>query len=204
MRITIEGAVKELWVGRKWLVDRWNVKSGRAIGTEEEVRALNAYLDSFQTKVYEARRQLIESNKCISAEAIKNFLIGRSERPCMLIEFFHNHNEQMERLVGQEYAKGTLDRYKTSLEHTRSFLQWKFNVADIDIKKLDYEFIADYEFWLKSSRKCGHNSTMKYLGNFKKIVIPCIKSGWLQKDPFLGFKMSKREVEKIALTASEL
>ena len=129
MRITVDGEVKELSVGRKWLVDRWNVKSGRAIGTKEEVRALNAYLDSFQTKVYEARRQLIESNKCISAEAIKYFLIERSERPRMLIEIFHKYNEQMETLVGQEYAKGTLERYKTSLEHTRSFIHWKFNVT---------------------------------------------------------------------------
>jgi integrase len=45
---------------------------------------------------------------------------------------------------------------------------------------------------------------MKYLSNFKKIVIKCIKNGWLQKDPFIGFNMAKREVERTALTENEL
>src|SRR5580704_1052149 len=113
----------------------------------------------------------------------------------MLIEIFQNHNDQMGALVGNEFSKATLTRYKTSLCHTESFLQWKYNVDDIDIKKLNYEFIAEYEFWLKSLRKCNHNSTMKYIGNFRKIINRCIRMGWLQKDPFFGFKMNKREVE---------
>jgi site-specific recombinase XerD len=122
----------------------------------------------------------------------------------MLLEVFQNHNEQMEALVGQEYAPGTLERYKTSYNHTKSYLKWKFQIEDLDITKLNFEFISDYEFWLKSVRKCDHNTTMKYLSNFKKIVIKCIKNGWLQKDPFIGFNMAKREVERTALTENEL
>ena len=68
----------------------------------------------------------------------------------------------MAALVGKEFAAGTLERYETSLKHTRSFLEWKFKVPDLDIRKLDFEFIADYEFWLKSVRHCDHNTTMKY------------------------------------------
>lgn len=60
---------------------------------------------------------------------------------------------------------------------------WKYKVNDIDIKKLNYEFMADYEFWFKSVRKCDHNTTAKYLQNFKKIVNICLKNAWLQRDP---------------------
>lgn len=45
---------------------------------------------------------------------------------------------------------------------------------------------------------------MKYLSNFRKIVNICIRNGWLQKDPFIAFKMTKREVERTALTEFEL
>lgn len=110
----------------------------------------------------------------------------------------------MAALVGQEYAPGTLERYKRSYKHTQSFLEWKYKLKDIDITKLNFEFISDYEFWLKSVRKCDHNTTMKYLSNFKKIVIRCIKNGWLQRDPFIGFNMAEREVERTALTEYEL
>src|SRR5436190_6857634 len=74
----------------------------------------------------------------------------------------------------------------------------------MDITRLNYEFMSEYEFWLKSTRKCDHNSTMKYLANFKKIVNKCVRNGWLRRDPFLAFKMTKREVERTALTETEL
>ena len=122
----------------------------------------------------------------------------------MLMEIFKYHNQQMGELVGREFAPGTYERYCTSYKHTLSFLQWKYNVTDIDINQLNFEFITEYEFWLKSTRKCDHNSTMKYLSNFRKIINRCIRNGWLQRDPFLGFKMTKREIDRIALTEFEL
>ena len=88
--------------------------------------------------------------------------------------------------------------------YTLTFLQWKYKVDDIDISKLDYEFISEYEFWIKSVRKCNHNSTIKYLTNFRKVINRCVRHGWLTKDPFANFKMTLREVERIALTETEL
>jgi hypothetical protein len=45
---------------------------------------------------------------------------------------------------------------------------------------------------------------MKYLSNFRKIVNRCIQNGWLLRNPFTGFKMTKREVERQALTQEQL
>src|SRR5260221_11492015 len=110
----------------------------------------------------------------------------------------------MQELVGREFTPKTLERYNTSRRHTGNFMKWKYKIDDIDIKKLNYEFITDYEFWLKSVRKCDHNTTIKYLSNFKKVVNICLKNAWLARDPFLGFKMTKREVERPFLTDEEL
>jgi hypothetical protein len=79
-------------------------------------------------------------------------------------------------------------------------MEWKYKVSDIDVNKLDYEFITEYEFWLKSVRKCNHNSAIKYLTNFRKVINRCLRNGWLPKDPFANFKMTLREVERTALT----
>jgi site-specific recombinase XerD len=204
MRITINGACTELSIQRECEPERWNSRAGRANGTKEEIRVLNVYLDSLQSKVYEIYRNFIDKEEAVTPARIKNQLLGIAERARMILEVFQHHNDQVEQLVGSEFSAGTLERYKTSLEHTRSFLKWKYNVLDMDIRKLDYEFISEYSFWLKSIRKCSHNTTMKYLANFKKIVLICIKNGWLQKDPFTGFKLAKREVERPFLTQTEL
>jgi site-specific recombinase XerD len=205
MRITIDGDYCEISTKRKCAPDKWNTDAGRMIGKGDVVKSFNAYLDTLQQKVFEAKRKLIETDKTLSPENIKNLLLQKSDQPkYMLMEIFKNHNNQMAALVGREYAPGTLQRYETSLRHTQSFLKWKYKVADFEISKLDFEFISDYEFWLKSIRKCDHNTTIKYLSNFKKIVNRCLRNGWLQKDPFLRFNMRKREVERTALTEFEL
>jgi site-specific recombinase XerD len=208
MRITVDGIVTELSLQRSCDPASWDARAYRATGKTEPVRALNAYLNTVQAKVYEAKLLLIQAGHPVTAENIKNQVLGREivsgERPRMIMEIFAYHNQQMAALVGKEFAAGTLERYETSLKHTRSFLEWKFKVPDLDIRKLDFEFIADYEFWLKSVRRCDHNTTMKYLSNFRKIVNRCIQNGWISRNPFTGFKMTKREVERQALTQEQL
>ncbi|MDP3667905.1 MAG: phage integrase SAM-like domain and Arm DNA-binding domain-containing protein [Sediminibacterium sp.] len=206
MRITVNGDYREISTKRKCDSTKWSVTAGRVDGKTEFAKSLNSYLEVLQRKVYDARKSLLENDHPVTAENIKTILLGReiSGHKFMLMGIFKHHNDQMAELVGREYAPGTLERYITSYKHTQSFLEWKYKVSDMDINRLDFEFITEYEFWLKSVRKCDHNTTMKYLSNFRKIVNRCLLSGWLLKNPFMGFKMTKREVERTALTEFEL
>lgn len=205
MRITVDGARTEI-SSKRVCEDpqKWNSQVGRMIGIKESTRCLNSFLDSLQQKVFTAYQSLLHSDEVITPEKLKNKVLGITERGRMIIEVFQQHNDQMNALVGQEYAILTSRRYATTLQHTREFINWKFRVYDIEINKLNYEFIADFEFYLKSVRKCGHNSAVKYLSNFKKIVLQCVKKGWLPKDPFYGFNMATKEVVRDILTQDEL
>lgn len=204
LRITIDKEVTELSISRKCEGKSWDKRAEKVLGKSEEARELNHYISTYRMKVFEARLLLIEQNKPVTAPAIKNLLTGIEEKAKQILAVFQQHNEQMAALVGKEFSPGTMERYKTSLEHTRSFIQWKYKLDDMSILKLDFEFVSDYEFWLKSVRNCNHNTSIKYIANFRKIVNRCIRNGWLKKDPFIGFKMTKREVERVALTETEL
>ncbi|MBB6130928.1 phage integrase SAM-like domain and Arm DNA-binding domain-containing protein [Mucilaginibacter lappiensis] len=183
-RITVNGDVRELSIKRLCEPSRWNQDAGRASGTKEEARQLNNHLDTIYLKAQEAKRTLLADGKSVTALAIKNILYGKTDEGKSIIGVFKEHNERMESLVGHEFSPRTLQRYKTTLTHTISFIQWKFNKPDADIRLLDYEFINDFGFWLKSFQKCNHNSSMKYLANLKKIVLHCVRSKWLPGDPF--------------------
>jgi site-specific recombinase XerD len=204
LRITIDGIAKEISTGRKCPPERWNSRAGRMMGTKEDARQLNSYLDTLQTKVFEVRRQLLEKDSIINADHLKATLKGTASKPRMLIEIFDEHNKQMQSLVGKDFSVATLKRYKTSLGLTKQFIEWKYGMCDLDIKRLNYEFLSQYEFWLKAHRNCNHNTTMKYLSNFRKVVNRCIRNGWLEKDPFFGFKMTQKEVVPEFLNAHEL
>jgi site-specific recombinase XerD len=203
LRITVDGVSKELSTKRDWDPARWHVRSGRALGTKEDAKTLNLMLDTIALKAQDARRILIAENKEITAQAIKNYLMGIDDRKTIL-NVFNEHNVQVNSLVGKEYAWGTYDLFNRTFKHTQAFIKWKYGADDLDIKKLDYEFISQYSYYLKSVKDCQHNTTMKYLTYFKKIVLLCVKYGWLDRDPFTAFKMNRKEVEKPFLTEREL
>jgi hypothetical protein len=170
LRLTIAGKRAEVSTGRECEPQRWNAAAGRASGTTEAIKLLNRYLDSLQAKVYEAQYQLDLEGVSINVERLKRKLTGKEERAKYLIEIFTEHNRKMATLVGDEFAPGTLERYTTSLKHTLDFLQLKYQVSDIDIRKVDHAFITEYEFYLRSVRKCSNNTAVKYIKNFGKII----------------------------------
>jgi site-specific recombinase XerD len=57
---------------------------------------------------------------------------------------------------------------------------------------------------LKTERNCAHNSALKYLAYFKKIVRIAYANGWLDKNPFFNFKSKRKVVEREFLTSQEL
>jgi hypothetical protein len=196
--------MKELTTSRKCDPELWDQKSERAYGKGGYIKELNNHFSTLKVKVFEARLLLIENNTIVTAESIKNLLIGKVEKSKTIAEVFKNHNDQLAALIGSDYSPETLRRYKICFGHTLSFIKWKYGIEDLEISKLNYEFLTDYLFWLKTVGKCNHNTSMKYIRNFRKIVNGSIRRGWLTRDPFLGFKMSMEEVKITPLSKEEL
>lgn len=204
VRLTVDG--KRLEFSTKKFVEktRWSNELSKMKGATEEARSINSYLDLMKSKVLDAQMELLHRNEVLSIENFKNKLLGNEERKRMLVPIFEDHNNKIKELVGKEYAPGTLERYTTSLKHTIEFMQWKYNISDIDITKIDHAFITDYEFWLRSVRNCANNTAVKYLKNFNKIIKLCLANDWLDKNPFANYKSKVKEVERVYLTEAEI
>jgi len=204
VRLTVDGNRMEF--STKKFIDsaKWSPEMSKMKGNTEHARSLNEYLDLMRSKIFDIQMELIHRNEPLTIEVFKNRLLGIHERERMLIPIFEEHNRKVEELLGLEYALGTLERYKTSLKHTKEFLQWKYNISDIEINKIDHSFVTEYEFYLRSVRKCANNTAVKYIKNFKKIIKICISNGWLDKDPFANYKSKIREVERDYLTQDEV
>ena len=203
-RITINGKRIELSTNRFVEISKWSTEAGKMKGTSEEARSINNHLDLLKSQIRDAEMELIHKKIALTTETIKSKLLGVDERARMLVPIFQDHNNKIKELVGKEYAPGTLERYTTSLKHTIEFMQWKYNISDIDITKIDHAFITDYEFWLRSVRNCANNTAVKYLKNFNKIIKLCLANDWLDKNPFANYKSKVKEVERVYLTEAEI
>lgn len=204
LRITVNGKRSEVTTGRSCEPAQWNPISNRAKGKREEIKTLNAHLDNLQNKVFEAHRQLSEKDEIITSHTLRDHFQGKVTKQVTLIDVFKDHNHKVESLVGAEFSKGTVQRYRTSLKHTVEFMQWKYNIDDIDIRKVNHSFITEYDFYLRSVRKCANNSAIKYLKNFGKIIRICLSNGLLATDPFLNFKSKIKKVNRVYLNEDEI
>lgn len=204
LRFTVDGHRAEASTGKTCDPSRWNSQAGRAIGTKEDIRTLNAHLDTLQAQAQDLHRWMTANDEMITAEGLKNRFIGKTEKVRTLITVFEDHNQKMRSLVGQEFEKSTLQRYETALMHTKDFMQWQHNVSDIPITRINFAFLNDFEYYLRSVRKCANNSAIKYIKNLGKIVRICLGNGWLTVDPYLNYKPKTKKVHRLVLTKEEL
>ena len=203
-RITINGRRLDNSTGKFVDPSKWHPEMSKMRGNSEEARLINGHLDNLRTKILIAEKELNKKDIPVNLETLKNMLLGTKERHRLLVPIFEEHNNKIKELLGIEYAPGTYERYQTSLKHTKDFLNWKYSISDIDITKIDHAFITDYEFYLRSVRKCANNTAVKYIKNFNKIIKLCLANDWLEKNPFANYKSKVKEVERVYLSEGEI
>lgn len=204
LRLTVDGKRTEFSISRKCDPGRWDAVTGKATGSKADSRTLNAFLDGIRFKIQELQRRMSEADETITAETLKSRFIGKEERARTLLSVFEDHNKKMRSLVGQEFEKSTLQRYETCLMHTKEFMQFQYHVSDIPVTKINFAFLNDFEYYLRSVRKCGNNSAIKYIKNLGKIVRICLGNGWLTVDPYVNYKPKQKTVHREVLTKEEL
>jgi len=204
LRITVNGKRSQISIKRKISINKWNNEAGKVIGTTLEVKELNRYLNSLKHKIYKIQQKLLDDNRQITALLIKNIFTGEEENHKMLLKIFQDHNNQVERLVGKDFAPGTLERYKTAKKHLQAFLKLEYKFDDISVKDVNHKFIHGFEYYLKTERNCSHNTAIKYITNFKKIIRIAYANDWISKDPFFNWKARLKTVDREFLSKEEI
>ncbi|MBC6110699.1 site-specific integrase [Pedobacter sp. CCM 8938] len=204
IRFTVDGQRAEVSTGKFCDPMRWNPKSGRAVGTKEGVRVLNRHLDSLNFQFQQIHQMMEASQELISAGAIRARFTGKSGKVLTLVSVFEEHNKKMESLIGQEFEKSTYLRYKTCLMHVRDFMKLEYKITDLPVSRISFKFLTDFEYYLRSTRKCANNSAIKYIKNMGKIVRICLGNGWLTVDPYINYKPKVKKVNRVVLCTEEL
>lgn len=203
-RITINGIRIELSTSRFVEKTKWNTSAGKIKGTSEEARTINSYLDILKSKIYETENWMVNNNQVINAQTFKNKLLGIDENQRTLIQIFEDHNKKMKELVGKEFSVNTYKKYETTLSHTKEFLKSQYSLNDIAIKKVDILFLNNFDYYLRNTKNCNNNSTIKYIRNFGKIIKQSYANGWIERDPFLSYRGKVKEVEREFLSQFEI
>lgn len=204
LRITVNGKQAEFSTGKDVEISKWSSAQNRLKGNSEEARTINKYLDILQSNVLVLENKLLLSRDSFDATDIKNLLTGAETTERFLIPIFEEHNSNMEKLIGKEYAIATLKNFKTCLAHLKDFL-WRFHKkSDINIQKLEPSFLNDFDFFLRTKSNINNNSAVKHTKNLGKILKICYQNNWIEKDLVMFYKGRFQEVNVNFLTEEEI
>lgn len=207
LRIVVNGTRSELSLKSMVAPEDWNLSKGLAKPKNESLKLLNNYFEDVRGRLYTHYRELKIEGDVVSAEAVKNSYLGikKELNNYSLLWLAREHNKIMANVL----KPGSLKNYFTTLTYLKNFLDKSYPGKDILLRQLKYEFITGFEHFvrttpIKANDPCTNNGTMKHLERLRKMVTWAAKNEWIDRDPFINFKLSFKKTEREHLTAAEL
>ena len=204
VRVTVNGKRSDFSAKRSIDASKWNKYKARAKGTNEVTRTLNTYLDTLKQDLYDSHQHLLNKGKVVSAKALTNHYLGKSEEKKTILEVFKLHNDNITALIGKGYAKSTVTKYNTTYKHLKAFIKYKYKSDDLHLIQVSLGTITAFDHFLKTVQGVGVNCTNKYLTHFNKVVNLAVDNDWLDKNPCLNHKMKNETVTKDYLSEFEI
>lgn len=204
IRITVNGKRSEMSIKRKVHIDKWSSEAGKAKGYSNEAQEINRYIDMITNKIYRIHQRLVDDNMPVTAVGIKDVYLGKKKNQRMLLEIFQEHNDRVNSLIGKDFAYGTAERYRTAKKHVEDYVKLEYEVNDVPVRAVNHKFISGLEYYLKTVRNCSHNTAIKYITNFKKIIRIAYANNWISTDPFYNWKARLKTVDREFLTQEEI
>src|SRR4051794_37177563 len=97
-------------------------------------------------RLMECYQQLLLEHKVISPHAIKTLYLGETKTDNTLLSLIDYHNTNMKTIL----SWGTLKNYFTTRKYVHLFLVRKYRNADIFLSSLNYQFITEFESFLRT------------------------------------------------------
>ena len=203
-RITQQGQRLEFCLNRTVEPYDWDFEKGCVLLKSKESKELNAFIENIKMRIRNIRAELLERGKVCTPEIIKMKFLGVEEHQKGVVEIFKEHNERCKKLKDIDFAAGTVQRYVTCCKHLQDFISLKYKKDDVPLRDINQQFILDFECYFKTDRKCNHNSTTKYLKNFKKIIRLAHAQDLIKLDPFRNIKFHLDDVDMAYLDEGEM
>ena len=205
-RLTVNASRIEVSLKTLVEISDWNPSKGLAKPKNEKAKELNSFLEQVRGQFGDCYKQLQLQKKIINAEAIKNLFLGNEKSEHTLCSLIEYHNTNMKTVL----SHGTLKNYFTTSKYLGKFLKAQHKTADIYLTDLNYQFISEFELFLRKhiptdhQKKLQNNGVMKHLERLRKMVRLAVKMEWISKNPFENYQLKFQKVERSYLTDTEL
>lgn len=183
----------------------WDIKKQEAKKSYHSYKELNEHLLVIRNKLYACQTELLQTNKIITAQRIKDLFLGNTQQTVStIIQVSTLHLQEMEQFLGKSSTYGNYKNYKTTHKYILEFIPLVYKKKDLPLDEINYSFIKKYEYFLQTEKSCTQNGTMKQMQRLKKVFNWAIKNEYLIENPFKNYTISFKKYDRGYLTLEEI
>lgn len=202
-RITVNGKISQFSCKLDVEEKTWNIELGRVSGRSTVAQETNRMLDKIRVGINKAYQDICDKDNYVTAEKVRNVFLGMGMNHETLLAVFRQHNEDYEKQVGK--IKSLRSYWKYCIVYKlEEFIKQRYKVSDIALKELAPAFITDFELFLRTEKNHCNNTVWSYMMPFRSIIFMAINNGWLQRDPFYAYSITKEETKRGFLSKEEI
>lgn len=203
-RITVNGKLSQFSCKLDVEEKLWNVELGRLSGRSSVAQEANRVLDKIRVGINKAYQEICDKDNYVTAEKVRNTFLGMGQNHKTLLAVFKQHNEDYAKQVGKMKSQRSYWKYCVVYNHLAEFIEQRYKVSDIALKELTPAFITNFELFLRTEKNHCNNTVWSYMMPFKSIIFTAINNGWLERDPFHSYHITKEETKRGFLTKEEI
>lgn len=204
-RITYSGKRKVFSIGLFINPNHWNSKQQLAKPPNEENTFINNKLSLIKNKINQAFLLLQIQGNDFTTDDIYNQYKGKPTTQNIGVVYHYNdYLNKSKKLIGIEIKQITWNKFSYICNDLKDFIRYKFKQNDILLKDLDYSFIVDFEYYLKTEKLQKQVTINKALQRFKKVVKAAVIGKLIDHFPFSEHKPKRVVTNVVYLTTEEL
>ncbi len=158
---------------------------GKATGRSNNALEVNNGIQEITKRIKKHHKDIKASLGFVTAELVKNALLGIAQKPVTLMKLFKEHNDEFKKRVGVDRKKEAYDLYVVSYNHLFAYLQNKLDTDDVSLRSLNLDFYNGYDLFLRTERGLQQKTVHQHLYNLKKITKRAFNQGTLRRDPYM-------------------
>jgi integrase/recombinase XerD len=204
-RLTYLKKRKEFSTGQFIKPKHWDGKLQIVKPPEPDSDTINSQLSLIKTKINKAFLLLQVKEVNFTVDEIYRLYKGEKlTKEYNVVEYFERYLKRLKTLIGIDIKQITYNKFEYVKNDVKTFIKWKFKTNDYPLKKLELQFLNDFEYYLKIVKKQKQITINKGIQRFRKPIKVAVSERYLESDPFMLYKSKRVNKEVVFLSPEEL
>ena len=183
----------------------WDNKQQKAKSITAESKFINTEISLIKNKLNQAFLYLQVQGLEFDVNDIYRQYKGEStQKQVGIVEFYTLYMQRLEKMIGKDFKKSTWGKFNEILPALKDYICFQYKKRDIKLVDLDYNFIENFDYYMKVEKKNSQITINKKIQRLKKVIKLARKQKLIDFNPFEEHKVKQAKTQILFLTKDEL